>query len=124
MDSQNKQEWFEKLPSWAQILVGGGALIGGLWLSAKSAEIEQAERQRKVQRYIKEAEQDISELIALEYSEAVAIMRDSIPRMDAEYWRFYEARLSTVATTYKIRNLHARALELREGSASPFGAAS
>ena len=81
----------EKLPSQAQILVGSGALISSLWLSAKSAEIEQAERQWKVQNYIKHAEQDVSELIALENSEAVAILRDSIPRMDTEYWRFYEA---------------------------------
>lgn len=106
-------DWFDNLPGWAQLLIGGGVLVGGVMLAQQANEIEEAQRQRRMQAYANRAEEEVSELISMEYSEVISILRDSIPRMDAEYWKFFEGRLSASATSYKVRNVLERAREIR-----------
>lgn len=106
-------DWMESLPPWARLLVQGGAVAGMIYLAREDYKIKEAQRQRKMQEYANKAEEEVSELISLEYNEAISILRDSLPRMEAEYWKFFEAKLSSSATSYKIRNILERAREIR-----------
>lgn len=107
-------KWMENLPPWARLVVQGGALVGMVYLAHEDYKFKEAERQRKLLAYANRAEEEVSELISLEYDEAISILRDAIPRMEAEYWKFFEAKLSNSATSsYKIRNMLERAREFR-----------
>lgn len=110
--SDDNQSKSNDIPDWAKALLSVVAIGGALWYDSATGGPEQraAERRKRIEQYTQQAEKEVAGLMTLEYNESVAVLEDLIDDMSSEYWKFFEARLSSIDNV-KARPLLKKARE-------------